>query len=414
MAGQKYNGWRKPWVWVCISGVGLLQLLTVNTAPFDRVPVQKHEAQRVPASVEPLKVEITPDRTTAASPPTPEEASTDTPALGSDERVIVMAWNIKALAREGSDYDRAALVLADADIVVLHEMDITTRGKGVLNILAGLMETKTKKKYCRAWTQAADGTRMQYGFMWREAVIGFMEPGGLMHEDCAQAPFVIRQDKGMRHGVHASFYSKAPRKMFELAAVLFSKKPQGAAEVNDLFRDMSEVQWPVVVASDFKVSPHDTVMTDVTQNGYRFAIDSGKRSGRSSLENFWYRNGALASSGTVNLYQRFGDSRRQDIEKGLSDLFPIAIELRTQEGGTEEMSSALVAKSKAPPKQGAAKEKVVAKSGKSKKLKGTARAKTKAEKSKAQLVSAKEKQVTDKEESLEDEESNVEKAPVGD
>ncbi len=420
MTPGKFSYFRKPWLWACVTGLGVMQLFTVATAPFDKVATSQHQPQRVPAAAEPVKNELKVDKDVSKPSPDglPSEAPAGAKALASDERIIMMSWNVKALAREGSDYDRAALVLADADVVVLQEMDLNSQGKGFLNVLGALMETRTKQKFCRAWIQAPDGTRLHYGFLWRESAIGYMESDGLMHDDCGQVPFVIRQDKRVKNGVHASFYSKNPRKMFELAAVLFEKKPRAASEVNELFRDLSDKQWPVIVAGDFKTGVQDSVLHDVASNGYQYALDSSKRSGRSSQENFWYRNAVLASSGTVNLYQRFGDSRRQDIEKGLSDLFPIAIEMRTREESKEEMTSALVAKAAAPVKHVAAKKKErsekekVARVNAEKPTKRKPLTKAELKKGKAHLASGKSKSSSEKEESLEDEESSVEKAPL--
>ena len=71
-------------------------------------------------------------------------------------RLKIMSWNMKALAGEGSDFDRAALVLAQADIVALQEVDLRGQGKGFLNVIGNLIQAKTQQKICRAWVQGAE------------------------------------------------------------------------------------------------------------------------------------------------------------------------------------------------------------------------------------------------------------------
>ncbi|MGZ3723627.1 MAG: hypothetical protein ACXVA9_11880, partial [Bdellovibrionales bacterium] len=86
-------------------------------------------------------------------------------------RLRIMSWNMKALAGEGSDYDRAALVLGQADIVALQEVDLHSQGKGFLNVIGNLIQAKTQQKICRAWVQGGNGERQTYGFLWKEGTI---------------------------------------------------------------------------------------------------------------------------------------------------------------------------------------------------------------------------------------------------
>jgi hypothetical protein len=393
------------WLWSCLSLVGAVQLFTVNTAPYQG-SITKHTSERLPASTEPISVDVTKATETAA------EAITKTEGPAPDERLILMSWNVKALAREGADYDRAALVLADADVVILHEMNLAGQGKGFLNVLGDLMEGKSKQKFCRAWVQAADGTRMPYGILWRESMVGYMEMNGEMHEECSSTPITIWQHKDLHHGIHATFYTKMPRKVFELAAVFYDKKPKSAQQLGEIFHSAGSKQWPILMAGDFKIGARDSMFNEVGKSGYQTALDSTKRSGRASLENFWYKNAVLASSGTVNLYQRFGDSRRRDIEQGLSDLFPIAIEFRIRADPKEEqLASTLIAKAKAPPakKKDGEKEKEKDKEKDKEKEKVGGKGKGGKAKKKVAKGKAKSRHTPEPEETLEEEAGRIDK-----
>ncbi len=266
-----------------------------------------------------------------------------TRAPGTVDHLKILSWNVKNLARGGSDYDRAAIVLGDADLVLLQEMESEAqKGKGFLNVMADLIQGRNKEKICRAWTQAAGGGRLRYGFIWKNSKIGVVDSAGELKEDCGPLALTIRQGKKLKMAMRATFFSKAERKVFLVNSVFIDKKSKDPAkEVLELFAGLSDSEWPIIVAGDLRIGAENAAFDEARKVGFRAAIGSDKRSGNSSVENFWFHNAWPIEAHTVNLFHRFPDSPHLDIVQGLSEQFPIMAEFSLNEESANVVTASL-------------------------------------------------------------------------
>jgi len=285
---------------------------------------------------------IEPDNaaTTAA-----DAAKTEKPAEPQDH-FIVMSWNMKALAGEGSDYDRAALVLSQADVAVLQEVNLKGQGKGFINVIANLIQAKTQQKMCRAWVQGANGDRQTYAFLWKENTIGYVDNDGMINEKCGETAATIRQSKKMKLASEATFYFKAQKKMFVVGTVFLDKKPKNPDKsVTDLFKSFDDSKWPVVIAGDLKLGPSNSAFNGARKLDFHSALSSNKK----YWDNIWFRGATLSQAAPVNVYEKFADARQEDIHNGFSGIFPVAAEFSLTAPAVDTVS--LVSKSKPKPKK---------------------------------------------------------------
>lgn len=260
----------------------------------------------------------------------------------------VISWNIKALAAEGSDYDRAALVLADADMMVLQEVDLRGEGKGFINVIANLIQAKTQEKVCRAWVQGTNGERQTYGFLWKEKTIGFLDSDGEMKDSCGDTAFTIHQVKKTKLASQGTFFFKTQKKMFVLGTMFMehqSKSPD--KDVNEIFKSLDDGKWPVLLVGDLKMGAGNSAFNNARKMGFHSAV-SGKKN---AWENVWYRGAGVVQAGPVDLYERFSDARHQDIKKSFANIFPLMAEFNFREESKDSVS--MVPKSK--PKKKSAK-----------------------------------------------------------
>jgi hypothetical protein len=267
----------------------------------------------------------------------------EAPAVPPDQLRFI-SWNMRSLVHDGSDYDRAAIVLADADLIALQEIDLKGQGKGFINVLADLVQAKAKQKICRAWVHDSSGERQSYGFMWKESSVGFVDGEGAMSDSCGMA-LIIRQAKPMKYGSRATFYLKAPKKFFEVVTMFSDKQP--GREVSDLFRAVNDSKWPVLMAGDLKMSPGNSNLKDTAKYGFHSAL----RGGRAGWDNFWYRKTGVKNARRINLYEHFSDARRQDIQRSFVGISPITADFDLK----EEVKESTILVPKVKPKQKVAK-----------------------------------------------------------
>jgi hypothetical protein len=294
------------------------------------------------------------ERAKEALPPPPppsdllKDASDTTSKKGekpANGNLKVMSWNMKALAGEDSDYDRAAMVLGQADIVALQEVDLHGQGKGFLNVIANLMQEKLKQKICRAWIQAESGERQTHGFLWKESTVGYVDEGGAINETCGASATVIHQPKKAKLASQATFYFKPQKKMFVLGNTFVDSKPKSPEKsVSEIFKSLDEGKWPIVLAGDLKMSAANAAFKGAKKLGFHSAMKGTDK----AWDNIWYRGATLNEASRVDLYREFSDIRHEDIQKNFSGIFPVMAEFRLQaEAPTDSVD--LVSKAKAPP-----------------------------------------------------------------
>lgn len=259
------------------------------------------------------------------------------------DHLVLMSWNMRALKQETSDYDRAAIVLGDADLIALQEVDLRGNGKGFINVLANLIQDKSQEKICRAWIQAGSGERQTYAFLWKEKRIGFLDDSGEMKDRCGDTALTIRQASKSKASSQATFIFKPQRKMFVFGTTFTETKPKTADKhVNEVFRPFNDGKFPVVVAGDMKMGPGNSAFTPARKMGFRSAINGNRK----AWDNFWFRGASLESAGPVDLYSRFSDQKKDVIDKGFTGIFPIVAEFSLKEKAVEDTVSLVKKKPK--------------------------------------------------------------------
>jgi hypothetical protein len=294
--------------------------------------------------------ELLPPTAGRPAPPTPKK-----PVVAEDH-FIVMSWNMKALAGPGSDYDRAAMVLAQADVASLQEMDLHGQGKGFINVIANLIQSKSQEKICRAWVQAANGDRQGYGFLWKESTIGYVDNEGVINETCGDTAATIRQSKKMKMASEATFYFKAQKKIFVVGDVFVSERPKNSDKsVNELFKSFDDSKWPVLITGDLKIGPSNSAFNLARKMEFHSALGNGKRK---NWDNIWYRGVTLTQASPVDVFEKFSDARHEDIHQGFSGIYPVAAEFSLKLPSTDDLS--VVGKAKAKSKAKSKKKSVKA------------------------------------------------------
>lgn len=290
--------------------------------------------------------EFAAERPSEMLPPSPEAPkSPDVRKENLENRNLkIMSWNMQALAGDGSDYDRAAMVLGKADVIALQEVDLKGQGKGFLNVIGNLIQAKTQDRICRAWVQGANGERQTYGFLWKEKAVSLVEDGGGMSDVCGESATTIHQSKKMKGASIAMFYFKPQKKMFVLGTAFLDKKPKAPDKtMSEIFKSLDEGKWPIMLAGDLKLNANNSAFKDVRKLGFRSAVSgsSGK-----TLDNMWYRGATLKEGSLVDLYVEFSDVRKEDIKRDFSGIFPVMAEFSFKD---ENVSDNLVIVSKAKP-----------------------------------------------------------------
>jgi len=276
------------------------------------------EKAKVKAQEKEAQDEQLPPGPTPLSAPAKKEDKQEAPQV----HFIVMSWNMKALAGEDSDYDRAAMVLAQADVVALQEVPLKDQGKGFINVIANLVQAKTQEKICRAWVQAANnGERQTVAYLWREGTIGYVESDGQITESCPEKAITIHQSKKMKLASEGTFFFKTQKKMFVLGDAFTEKKPKDAA-VHDTFKSFDDSKMPVIIAGDFKLSAGNSAFNSARKMGFKAAMSPKK----ANWDNIWFRGAKLLQGGPVDVYKKFADIKKEDIKHGLSGIFPVAAE----------------------------------------------------------------------------------------
>ncbi|MGE0528314.1 MAG: hypothetical protein AB7P49_14690 [Bdellovibrionales bacterium] len=243
----------------------------------------------------------------------------------------VLAWDVRRLGAEKFDYDRVALILADADIAVLHGLELG-EGKGALNIIADLLEERSHERICRAWTRSPSGQKQVYAFVWKEHRFGYLTEDGELKEECEPGAFVIPpQNQSSAGPVFAKFVSKTHKRVFELGAIYLPDVPKYPdREVLRAFRRAHQVQWPVILAGDFRFSSSHKAFQETKDRDFSPALIGKARVKRSkrTYENFWSRGATSLRVAPVDLHARFSDITAAEVDKGLSDRFPLVAEFK--------------------------------------------------------------------------------------
>ncbi len=288
------------------------------------------------------------------------EDKADEHALAStgDDGLKVISWNVSKVGTERFEYDRVANILAEGDIVALQGVEFSKSGETSLTVISELVSRRLNEKICKAWFKSESGERGQHAFLWKETRVGFVEKSGEIRETCTSAPQVIRTEgKKIDPSApyFATFFHKTKKRMFVLASVHLPAKPKKPAkEIPAIFKRLSAQPWPTILAGTFQVGAKDKAFQHVRKLDFKSAVGAAAKKGAS--DNFWIRNLAIVRSEAINLYERFPELSKNDVDKTVAGAFPLSAEISFSLEEAEAMKTELIKKpardksSIAPPK----------------------------------------------------------------
>lgn len=253
----------------------------------------------------------------------------DEQALSSvgNEGLKVLSWNLSKVGTERFEYDRVANILSEGDVVALQGVEFSKTGETSLTVITGLMSRKLNEKICKAWFKSDGGERAQHAFLWKENRVGYVEKSGEIRETCSEAPQVIHipgKKINPSGAFYATFFHKAKKRMFVLASVHLQKPKKPAKEIPAFFKGINNLQWPTLLAGSFGISAKDKSFQDVKKMDFKPAFGSAKKG---ASDNFWAKNIAIVRSESIDLYERYPELSKAEVDKTVAGSFPLAAEV---------------------------------------------------------------------------------------
>jgi hypothetical protein len=252
-----------------------------------------------------------------------EQALTDVGGEG----LRVLSWNLSKVGTEKFEYDRVANILSEGDVVVLQGVEFTKTGETSLTVITGLMSRKLNEKICKAWFKSDGGERAQHAFLWKDSRVGYVEKNGEIRESCSEAPQVIHVDGKKINPLgayYATFYHKSKKRMFVLASVHMPKSKKPAKEIPAFFKKIAGFQWPTLLAGSFGTGSRDKAFQDVKKLEFKPALGAIRKG---ATDNFWAKNLAIVRSESIDLYERYPELSKAEVDKTVAGSFPLAAEI---------------------------------------------------------------------------------------
>lgn len=250
----------------------------------------------------------------------------------------ILSWNTKHLGRANFDYESGALLLKDADVIALQEVNKSQSGEDALNRLAQLLQEKVGQKVCRGISEVPSGSTERYGFLWLNAKVSFVNSNGEVVKDCPVSALLVAVDKThadkiVREPAIATFKINGTNKTVKLASIHLvptAKRPQD--EVSWLFDALAKHDGTVIVGGDFNLdSTHESVQSATKKHGFKAAFAGVKTSLKmkarqlnEAYDNFFGRNITFDSAKVLNLYEFFSVMPQGKVYKDVSDHSPVA------------------------------------------------------------------------------------------
>ncbi len=256
----------------------------------------------------------------------------------------VISWRLNKNG-ENLDYDRIANVFSEADIAIMQDIDLDEVGKGPLHIIGDLVQSRIGEKVCRMWFRTGS-KKEKYGILWRNSTIGHVAKAGEIKESCGEMAVVVPLTK-KKPIASSLFFSKVQKKMFQLGTINLESRPKKAdATIAYVFRSIESSNWPTLVAGDLKLSSRSGAKT-IEKMKFKTALTGRAPAGqhgpaRLTTDNLWTRNAVVVRAVSINLYDRFSELNRKEIDKRFSGSFPILAEMALMSEPDEHISSMIV------------------------------------------------------------------------
>lgn len=219
----------------------------------------------------------------------------------------LMSWSARQFGKEGFDYDRAAIVSGESDLLVLQDLRFALGGTDPLQILAEVMKQRYGRDYCKAWLKMPSGLR--HGFLWRDDHLGYVNAKGEIRESCDGGVIRFEPKKDV---ATATFLTKKQKRMFTVVSLFSEKKPKNFdREVFPAFKSVSNQAWPVFVVGNFQTGTSDKVLKKVKEARFVAAV---QRAGKGAKDNVWFKDAGLISASASH---SFSGSQAQAVDDPL-------------------------------------------------------------------------------------------------
>lgn len=254
----------------------------------------------------------------------------------------LLSWKFSSIGTKRFEYDRIVNVMMDADLVVAQEVEFTKTGESALTVIANLLSQRLNQRICKGWFKSETGDRGRHAFLWRDNAISFVEKNGVIIERCPEAPVVIRVDGkrlDSRAPYWATFFMKNRRQMINVASVQFEQRPK-QHEVAGVFRKLNKLQWPVVLAGNFKIKAQTNAFSEATQMNFKPVL---QREGNAT-SNLWLKNLSVAFSEAVDLSSRFPELSPKEVDRQVSSFPPLFAQITFTPAEAETLKTRIIRK----------------------------------------------------------------------
>lgn len=250
----------------------------------------------------------------------------------------IISWDISNIGNKKFEYDRVAIVLAEADFSILQGVEFSATGETALTVIADLMARRLKQRVCKAWFKSANGAeRGRHAFLWIDSSIKYIDKGGEVADRCPDAPVVIRTSKNKIEAnsvFEADFYFKEKDQFFHAASLQAIKRN----EISASFSSLGHQSWPVIFVSDFKTSNGDKGLGSAAEK-YGFKAQARRRG-----FTLWSKslNGIIGRS--LDLKEKFPELSSRDVKSMISSRSPLYAEFSFSAAEAKKLRTRLVHK----------------------------------------------------------------------
>jgi len=271
-----------------------------------------------------------------------KDQAQDSAIAGLKAPLRMLSWNFSSIGTKRFEYDRIVSLIAEADFLVMQDVEFNATGESALTVISGLLSRRLGQRICKGWFRSNAGDRGRHAFLWRDSVVSFVEKNGMISETCPDAPVIIRVEGNKldkNSAFTANFFLKARRQMFSVASIQLENKPKRPdKEIGAVFSKLNKLPWPTVVAGNFKVGAKDKAFNEATKLNFKAVL--ARKGGATS--NLWTKNLSVVHAEAVDLQKRFPELSSREVEAMISSFPPLLAEISFSPEEADALKTQLV------------------------------------------------------------------------
>ena len=244
-----------------------------------------------------------------------------------DPNLRVLSWNFGGLNRKNSEFDRLALVMNDADLVILQDVEFGKSGENALTVIAGLLTRRQGVKVCKAWFKTFDGDRGRHAFLWKQNRVAIVTDRGQIVDECSEAPELLLRERVKSGDLYANTFFFRPLNQLLMVGSIQSDK-------SHTLKFNAPTSWPAIVFGDQGKSAGKA---GDFRTGFKKA-----GGGRGGTQNFWFRDLQLVGAEVLDLEARFRELSSAELKAGFPGRMPILSEFSFADEKTETLKMKLI------------------------------------------------------------------------